>query len=700
MAQRQSQSSDEERLIPRDGSSPLDSHFTAPGKRLETVSSCELSVIKHCERSFRQIWQTITLILFPSGITAYYFVIWLCFKRSPDDPIKYGSSIEIWLFYSWFLLSVFALEWAKYGLVGVEAAMLQTDYWKAPNTVALMMHSGSPWSGPEGWLKSAWYRLRPQKPKTHRLWTLLAVLSLLPYVAIPLSGLSFEPADGYVALSTNPKVVGHTREDFNRRQQSFYYSGAVNAWRTGLPATIPGFGVIYTPEYVQREKFSSFRRIPNALPLAEEIPEIFLAPQADTPISGQAWGLHAGYNCSIVKDASEFTILGQKSSSSIFGSLGLSSGSDQLAGVSLQTPSGQMIYAFSTSASLDANNLWGYVEMGVSNTSTIYDGTEPSSFDKEGTAKADILEYSLWQARLRGLYGDDYSDFNDTLNPTISGMGLPIIRSLNGTFVMNDTFFEVQDGDQYREYSTLLYNISIEVPKGIMSLADPVGIRCRVISTLGTAKLSPVHSTFHSFKQTPSPPSVADIETPRFGNIAQKTMLGHFIQIFASTNSPAPITKSNSYLYRNYIRPQMVQKSVMLAFATDALQLMYDGVYGLEGAWTNNNLTSSKQGKVLVTGKIPQYVPAALLIVWAVGCVLLAIVYGFRRRWADSLDGYSFFRFGVELADKLKENPDYLNAKDFYRSKTLESLPGLIGDMQGNGKDGYHSIELRDVAGS
>ncbi|OTA60256.1 hypothetical protein K449DRAFT_406365 [Hypoxylon sp. EC38] len=682
MVQRQSQSSDEERLIPRDGSSPLDPHFTASGKRLET----------HHKRSFRQIWQTITLILFPSGITAYYFVIWLCFKRSPDDPIKYGSSIEIWLFYSWFLLSVFALEWAKYGLVGVEAAMLQTDYWKAPNTVALMMHSGSPWSGPEGWLKSAWYRLRPQKPKTHRLWTLLAVLSLLPYVAIPLSGLSFEPADGYVALSTNPEVVGHTWEDFNRRQQSFYYSGALNAWRTGSPATVPGFGVIYTPEYIQREKYSGLKRTPNALPLAEGIPEIFLAPQADTPISGQAWGLHAGYNCSIVKDASEFTILSQKSSSSMFGSPGLSPGSDQLAWVSLQTPSKQMIYAFSTSVSLDANNIWGYVEVGVSNASkTIYDGSEPSSFDQEGIAKA---------ARLRGAYGNDYSDFNDTLNPTISGMGLPIIRSPNGTFVRNDTFFEVQDGDQYRESSDTRHNISSGTLESIMSLADPVGIRCRVISTLGTAELSPMKSTFNSFKQTPSPPSVADTETPRLGNIALETMLGRFFEIFTSANSPAPITVSNSYLYRNYIQPQMVQKSAMLAFATDALQLMYDGVYGLEGGWKNNNLTSSKQGKVLVTGKIPQYVPAALLIVWAVGCMILAIVYGFRRRWADSLDGYSFFRFGVELADKLKEKPDYLNAKDFYRSKTLESLPGLIGDMQGNGKDGYHSIELRDVAGS
>ncbi|KAI1412963.1 hypothetical protein F5Y13DRAFT_162199 [Hypoxylon sp. FL1857] len=694
MSQRESQTSDEERLLPRDGTSSMNPNSTGSRGRSENISSDQVSKTHHPRRPFRRFWiRTLTLVVIPAGVTAYYFMIWLHFTKSPDDPVKYGSASEIWIFYSWFLIGVFGLGWSKYGLAGVESAMLQTSFWEAPNAMALMMHSGSSWSGPDGWFSL-------KRHMIHRLWSLLAFLSLFAYMAFLLSGLSYEISDGYVPLSDPPKVVGHTWEDYHRRQEEFYYSGALNGWSTGSPATVPGFGVIYTPDYMyhQRQKYSGFKRVPNALPLTDGIPEIFLGPQADTPISGKGWGLHAGYNCSIVKNASEFTILNQKSSSSYLQGYDLS-GSGQLAWVSLRTPSEQLIYAFSSSSNLvDAVNLWGYVEMGVSNMSTItYDGTEPSSFDREGIAKAGILEYSLWQARLRGSYGDNYPDFNSTLNPTIEGMGLPIIQAPNGSFVRNESFFKIESRSDYGDR----YNISTETFGSIISLAPPVGIRCRVVSTLGTAELDPARSSFRSFERTPSPTlkgSTADTETPRLGDIAQKTMLGRYLEIFSATNSPAPVTVSNSYLYQNFIQPQMLQKSIMLVYAMDALQLMYDGVYGLDGARSDTNLTSSKPGKVLVAGVMPQCVPAVFFATWAVGCVLLGLGYGFRRRWSDSLDGYSFFRFGVELADEVKGRSDFLDARDLYQNKTLLSLPGLTGDMRGDGRNGHRAVELRDMA--
>ncbi|KAI1144630.1 hypothetical protein F5Y05DRAFT_33620 [Hypoxylon sp. FL0543] len=692
MAHRESQSSDEERLLPRDGSSLLNPNCAASRKISENTNSSEAPITNHPVRPFRRFWRrTLTLLVIPFGITAYYFVIWLRFKRNPDDPVKYGSAIEIWIFYSWFAIGVFGLEWSKYGLVGVESAMLQASFWKAPNAVALMMHSESSWSGPDGWLNL-------QKRLNHRLWYLLAFLSLLAYVAFPLSGLSFETADGYVPLMTHPLVIGHTWEDFNRRQKKFYDSGAWKGWEIGSPATVPGFGVIYTPGYLHREDYSSFKRVPNTLPLAEGIPEIFLAPQAEAPVSGKAWGIHAGYNCSMVKDASEFTILGQKSLSSFYGSQDASSDDDQLAWVRLKTPSEQLIYAFSSSSNAgDAINLWGYAEMGVSNTSTTtYDGTEPGSFNDSGIAKADILEFSLWQARLHGAYGDNDAEFNSTLDPVVRGMGQPITQAPNGSFVRNDSFFKIQSIKGYGDH----YNISTDPPGTVMTLAPAIGIRCRVVSNLGAAELDPVQTTFHSFTQTSSPPfnsSREEEETPRLGNIAQNTMLGRYIQIFTASSSPAPITVSNSYLYQSYIQPHMLQRSIMLAYAMDALQLMYDGTYGFEGAWSHTNLTSSKPGKVLVSGRIPQGIIAGFFATWAFGCMLLGISYGFRRRWSDSLDGYSFFRFGVELADKVKDKPDFWAAREFYHSTTLESLPGLIGDMQRNGRYDHRSIELSNI---
>ena len=66
----------------------------------------------------------------------------------------------------------------------------------------------------------------------------------------------------------------------------------------------------------------------------------------------------------------------------------------------------------------------------------------------------------------------------------------------------------------------------------------------------------------------------------------------------------------------------------MQAFASDALQLMYDGTYGFGGAWDDTNLTSSKPGKILTVGILDPLVPAIVFTIWAAGCVLLAVLFG------------------------------------------------------------------------
>ncbi|RFU30890.1 hypothetical protein B7463_g5464, partial [Scytalidium lignicola] len=667
----------------------MQSHSVASEKPAGNSNLNEVLEVQHPEQpSSRFLKRTLVLIFAPLAVTAYYLWIWLYFlKRDSEGPVKYGINNQIWIFYSWFLIGVFGLDWSKHGLIGVEAAMLQTYFWQVPSAAALLMHSESSWSGPGGWIECLTMRLvRRKKGLTHRLWYLLAFLSLLPFVALPLSGLCLELSDGYVPASDSPMVVGHTWEDFNRRQ-SAYYSAALSGWKIGSPATVPGIGIIYTPGYLNRENYSSLAHIPNTLPLDEGIPEIFLTPQAKNPISGRAWGFHAGYNCSIVKDSSEFTILNKKSSSTVY-NLGYT---DQEWG-SLITSSGERISIFNSSIIADGNNLWGYAEVGVRNTATVsnpstnqpipyYDGTEPGFSESDDPSKADILEYALWQVRLPGSYGEQA--FNSTLDPIIKGMGQPFIQTANGSYVRNNTFFKVQSNDGYNSSAIEIFGDPSRL-YSIVSLAPPIGVRCQIISVLGTAELNPVQSTFHSFERTPSPPfdqSVEKSQTPRFGVITRATILGRYLEIFTSSNSPAPMTVSNSYFYQNYIQPQTLQKSIMLAHAMDALQLMYDGTYGFEGAWLNTNLTSSKPGKLLTTGVVLPAIPAVLFMIWAVCCALLGVFFGFRRRWSDCLDGYSFFRLGVDSADDVKEKPGTLRAKEFYENEALFSLQALVRDM-------------------
>ena len=73
---------------------------------------------------------------------------------------------------------------------------------------------------------------------------------------------------------------------------------------------------------------------------------------------------------------------------------------------------------------------------------------------------------------------------------------------------------------------------------------------------------------------------------------------------------------------------------------------------------------------------MPPVLPAILLAIWATGTCTLALVYGFDKRWADSLDSFSLFRFGADLSDQVKDNPAFgtVDAED---CEELEKLPRI-----------------------
>ncbi|KAH7165338.1 hypothetical protein EDB81DRAFT_779004 [Dactylonectria macrodidyma] len=552
---------------------------------------------------------TLVQLLVPFVVTGYYFFIWKYFLARPlDNAVKYGITHETWIFYSWFLVGVFGLGWSKFALGSAEPVRTEQT-----------------WSSPGGWMECVKRLMSNQGAPEGFLWYMLAFVSFIMYVALPLSGLCLELSDGYVPVSTVPKVVGHTWSDFHSRQAIWYEEGAAKAWEMGFPPIIPGVGIIYTPKHIQRSDYSGLEDAPNSLPLSRGMPEMFLAPQAEAPVSGEAWGLRAGYNCSMVEDASEFTILTQKSTMVLdyFNP-------PDFNGQGFTTPLGDYIYACNSSQSSGhlAYNLYAYMELGVSMHRKTYYGNESNSFDPDDTPKADILEFALWQTQKNQEYDYYDLDFNSTLSPIIKGMPHPIVEGDNGTFVRNDTFFEYRQrvGTQVenKTYANML-------PKNVpaISIAPPIGVRCQVLSALGTAKLDPRQSTFESFQQTPSPPWDANIEgiTPRLGTIAQETIWSKYFEIFRAVNAPLPITSSNSYMYKNYLQPQALQKGVLLAYAMDGLQLMYDGVYGFEGAYANDNLTTSVPGKILTAGEVVSpAIPAWLFAAWAVGCTLIRIL--------------------------------------------------------------------------
>jgi hypothetical protein len=196
----------------------------------------------------RYLLRTFILLIMPVAVTAYFLFLWrFLLSREQDSAFKYGISGEVSLYYLWFIISVLALEWSRYGLIGVESAMLETPLFSVPHTVGLLSHSDASWSGPGGWSKALTRfinrkgadtgrtrlssklvlilstAMRPPRwgllargvavsLSTYKLWYTLSLLSACLYIALPLSGLAMEMADGYIQVNERPMVVGRRGE--------------------------------------------------------------------------------------------------------------------------------------------------------------------------------------------------------------------------------------------------------------------------------------------------------------------------------------------------------------------------------------------------------------------------------------------------------------------------------------------------------
>lgn len=629
---------------------------------------------------YRHPFRTLMLVIVPPLITAYFIVIWQVIAVEDVDVLKYGHRNATWVYYSWFVVGVFGLNVSRYGLAGVEAAMLQDPFWKVDNAMALMMHSEKGWSGFSGWNRVIKRLIKRKGFVTQRLWYLLAVLSLIVSAALPLSGLSLELYDGYVYSAQHPSVIGHNYESFPQRQLYLLLNRAASFWQTANPITVPGIGIAYTPAWVDRKRYTSFAELPNSLPLEEDIPEIFITVQSTVPFSGPVWGLKASYNCSVAESMSSFTILPQKSASR----------PSRISGITgqtliLNTPLNDTIHLFNSSASIESgvqsNNLWAYGELGFSNNLTAKDYSINTINEWVDSERPRVMEYILWQYRYKESY-PNVIEFDPELKPTIDDVGYPYLRVNNGTFPVNDSFFDMKENDYIQTDAKSFF--TDYWGKEVLTIGKPIGVRCIFSSETGTANVDARTSSFSTFNRTNPKFNMSGAEAfiPRFGKTAAELLSGHFYELFTSTNSPPPVSYSNSVMYPNFVMPKVLKQAMMRAFAADALQLMYDGLGSFEGAFIDANLTSSKEGKILGSGSVPPLLPAILFGIWAFSCAVLGCAYGFRPRWSEQLDGFTMFSYGVHLSEEITDRSMLTSGKPFEVSEGLREVPGITSDAR------------------
>lgn len=413
---------------------------------------------------------------------------------------------------------------------------------------------------------------------------------------------------------------------------------------------------------------------------------MFLAPQADVPVSGKAWGLRVEYFSS------------EKSASSVISN-------DEGKAIRLRTPSGDTIALWSSldtvdSAGINFHNTQAYFEVGTRapllllNETEYYDGYHHEFEADEGDA-SQVFEYAMWQLRVDTLANNSRERFNHTVEPSIEGIGSPIVKQDNGTYALNDTFFTIKEGIVESGF----LNKTIGTPsitlsdliKGssfgpLLYVAPPVGVRCVSSSDLGTAELDGVTSTFRSFQRSSLELNTSTFFTGalRFGRTTQHMLDGQYFQHYQSGGLPGaqPGRIHESRRFEQFVDQESLLRSVNLAYALDASNLLFDSTSNFKG-WVEPRLTASREGKILtvaslIPGAAVGYLVLALFCAWAGLSAGLGLWYGFRRRPADKLDGYVMLRKGADMAAELRENNEFMSGKPYHDSGTLAALPGNV----------------------
>ena len=627
-------------------------------------------------RRLRRFWKrAIVLVTVPSIITAYFLAISYSLLVEDAESNKYGHRNARWVFYSWFVVGVFGLGASKHGLAGVEAAMLQDRRWHADDAMTLLLHSGQSWSGFDGWGHLLKMSIRQRRMVAPPLWLFLAFLSLMVTIALPISGISMELYDGYVATSHPAHVMGQSPDTYTTRDWVILSDLGYPRWQSGGSLVLPGAGVAYTPPYLDRSQEDNLGDLPNSFPLYGNAQEMFLTPQAEYPVSGgDTWGLRVGYNCSVVNSASEFTILSQKKT---FVSSPLDSTDSRTVLSSLNNPNASIAVL-----GPQDGNLAAYVEVGVQGESS-YELANPSS----------VLEFAIWQTRFSDYIGE--YPFNYTMGPGMSDAGSPWIIAENGTYLLNETFLSLDDKsdhDALYKYANLSYVHGI--PGTAKNVPSPIGVRCELDGLTGVATLKPEHSSFQNFIPTAAH-TVHNLYVKHFGS-ATFEYLSHpndtYSGYFQSSNSPPKkVVDTFGYGYSGYLQPDKLLQSVKRGLAVEALQLMYDGIQVIQNTHPHENLTASKPGKILGPGVVPTVVPIVLFCIWTAGCLLLGFRYGFLRRWAETLDGHGFLRFGAEHAEGVLRSEKGCH-EEFYKREELRDLPGLVGDSKVSEEVGHVTL--------
>lgn len=678
----------------------------------------------------RYLWRSFLTIVGPLMVLGFYTFICFYFLADPlSNSIFPSSSLNAnWVYFCWFLISVFVLDWARTGLANIEASALMLPH-MAPSTARdLLWHMDTNWANPLWWLRAlravCWRLVTHKKPRSRPprhtpggLWILLSFVLVFLFFAIPLSGLSMEVADAFTYATRQAHIYGPSASSFNSRLWVDLPRGIRRNWESGRQ-TSPSHGLLYAPNGTRNVSATYFddQAIEAARSGNATVIHVFAGPAVREPIWGEAWGMSANISCSPVP----LDQLQMIKSDAYNTSVKLRS-----------TQTGCEFQWLSTEQATEMNravenNLDFPVWLNESRPMKITSGLQAHSL----LAAADGWSTSLLEHAsnaVRSPYDHVSNHDNWTFDHVMDDAPSQSVTSsmfemlvwqagASGSSTADDEIFK--DYKNNPRGLVTVHNGSINALRDIgandVGFFVGFGVHCDIRSAVGIATLDPDKRTFFNFTRGEADPSdlyfffpvdIAPLQIQAMASMAGNQHWGNLNGSLSPRETPdedRSLTDSTLAGVHRAIGSTMVPRANVAfqyypTLSTENLtlavyKLLGESVIGLMGEggvqpWTSPTIHTLTPARHLRPGVVPWQVVLTLLAVWAIstaGAALYMLLFA-GPRWAPTLSGFELFKFGAQYQDEIHqfEAVDIQGCND-----CLTAIPGMVGMLPGSGTSG------------
>jgi hypothetical protein len=691
----------------------------------------------------RYLWRSFLTITGPLVVLAFYALICFHFLAHPlvNNVFPSQTISPTWIYYCWFLISIFILEWGRTCLANIEASALMLRYLAPPTARELMWHADTYWANPLGWLRvlrSLFLRVvrRNQFPSQHptpmpsTLWMLLSLIHMLLFVAIPLSGLSIEVVNASAYSKTAARIYGPDADSFNSRSWVDFPQRIHNNWVSGRQTSPSHGALLYAPYGSSNvsENYFDDQAVEAARSADGTMVRVFAGPVVRELVWGEAWGLSTNVSCmpTPLHQLQMIKSNGYNSSVNIcstqkgcrFQWLSLDEANrrndarmqgldEPILDIPVWLNESRYIHpqrGLPAHSLLAAADGWTVISTPRTMEATIspYNGVSNHdnwTFDHivKRAPSEDVtnsmFEMLLWQAGETGLgtFRDDEIFKNYKDHPS------SLITVHNGSTKL----FKHQTANDS------------DVDSGVYV---GFGVHCDIKSAVGTADLDPDTRTFSSFKRGYAAPSnvtflfpfnLGSVQVQAMASMSGNQYWGNVDGALAPREEAdmdatlAGVHKSigssmrrradddfGAFLYYPTLTTEDLTLAMYKLVGESVIALMGEG--GLNPS-TSTTLHTVTPAKNLRPGAVPWQLVLILLAVWAISTSLSALVAVLFAgpRWAPTLSGFELFKFGAQYQDEVHQ----FETVDFQRcTRSLTAIPGMVGVLLGTGKAGAGEV--------